>query len=281
MIRVYQVQSDKIKKEVTLFFISDLHYDHPNDLKKYHFITKEIEKNIPNFLIIGGDLLDSAKPNKGERLLELIQLWAQKTTILIILGNHDTTICTPKETYYKNTSFWNPLKKIPNVFLLDNQIYETKEIRWIGITLPFSVYYDHQESTNSLIQYMNTYHQKIESNQKMNILLIHSLLGLNHPSNMLKMPYFQTIDFVLSGHTHNGCVPRLLEPIFQNRGLISPRKTLFPPFVRGTFRYQNTTFIISGGITKLSKRSKLSFLDHFWTHELTKIKIKPIEKETK
>lgn len=278
MIRVYQIQSNKIKKEVTLFFISDLHYDHPNDLKKYHFITKKIKKEHPNFLIIGGDLLDSAKPNNEKQLLELIHFWSQNTTILIVLGNHDTTICTSKEIYYENIPFWNQLKKIPNVFLLDNQSYETKDIRFIGITLPFSFYYEEQESTKSWIQYMNRYHQTIESNHKMNILLIHSLLGLNHPRNILKMPYFQTIDLVLAGHTHNGCVPRLLEPIFQNRGFISPRKTLFPPFVRGMFCYQNTTFVISGGITKLSKRSKLSCFDHFWTHELTKIEMKPMKK---
>lgn len=273
MIRNYQEKSSKIKKEVTLFLITDLHYYHAKDLKKYQMITKEIQKKTPNFVLIGGDLLDSSFVNDEDLLIGEIKKWSQYSKILIGIGNHDIT--TSKEKGQENKIFFQKLKSIPNVVILDNDILETSDIRFIGVTLPYYYYYRKQENPKELEQFINQKFKESYDDKKINILLIHSSIGLTLHQNFSHIKVLKNVDFILSGHTHNGMVPKILEGVMKNDGIIWPNKKLFPKLVRGKFQYQNFTFIISGGITKLSKRSGLNFLDHFWKHELTMITIKP------
>ena len=266
MNRIYHCRSKKIKKDINIFLVSDFHYTNEKDLKNYHFIIEELEKNKPNFLFLGGDILDSATVSDEDLLLREIEKWAKETVVIIGIGNHDITIVKNKKTlYYKNESFWNKLKKIKNVVILDDDCYEEKEFRIIGITVPYSSYYKNKNITEFLEEHIKKY-----DNQKMNLLLIHSANFLySEKSDIL----LQNIDFVLSGHNHNGMVPKIFEKIMKHRGIISPSKKLLPSYVRGKFKRYNTTFIISGGMTKLSKRSGLHFLNRFWNHELTKITI--------
>lgn len=258
MIRTYEITHPNVAKETTIFLISDLHYESPKDLKKYHFITKELEKKKPSLLLIAGDLLDSAVVKEEHLLIELIKKWA-RVPVLIVMGNHDMSIIeNKKHVYCQNEAFWEKLKKIENVFILENTSYEIKDIKIFGVTVPYSYYCG--EETPLLIEKTSDY--------KMNIILAHAASSL-FQSDLKK------VDLVLAGHNHNGLVPYLLEPIMKKRGVISPTKKLFPNFSRGCFFHQNTKYIISGGVTKLSKRSHLDFLDPFWKHELTKIIIKP------
>lgn len=265
MIRNYIKKTSKIKKEVTCFLISDLHYFKPKDLKKYQFILEELHKIKPNYLIIAGDLLDSSKVIHETLFINFLKACSLETTILIGIGNHDITYLQGKETLYdRNKEFWKQLNKIKNVFVLDNAKYETEEICIHGITLPYNYYYGNLD----INKFLNQYLEKLNS-QKLNILLIHdagSIFNYN----------IDSYDMILSGHTHNEMVPKLLEPIFKNRGLISPSKRLFPKKIRGRFPIGNAEAIISGGITKLSKRSQLNIFDYFWKHELTIITLKPL-----
>lgn len=264
MIRNYIKKNSKIKKEITFFLISDLHYFKPKDLKKYQFVLDKIHNKKPNYLIIAGDLLDSSKVIHEHFFVDFIKACALETTILIGIGNHDITYLKGRNTLYdRNKDFWRQLNKIENVFVLDNAKHETEEICIHGITLPYKYYYGNLDIKSFLNQYLNE-----KNSQKLNVLLIHdatSIFGYNAIS----------YDMILSGHTHNGMIPKLLEPIAKNRGLISPTKRLFPKKVRGRFQIQNTEVIISGGITKLSKRSRLNVFDYFWKHELTIITLKP------
>lgn len=244
--------------------ISDLHYYEPKDIKKYQFILEEINAKKPDYCIIAGDLLDSSKVVHENFFINFIKACSLETTILIGVGNHDITYLKGKETLYdRNKEFWRQLNKIENVFVLDNKKYESEEVCIHGITLPYTYYYGELERGNFFNQYLD----KISS-QKLNILLIHD-------ANSIYDRNTDSYDMILSGHTHNGMIPRLLEPLAKNRGLISPAKKLFPKKVRGRIQLNHTDVIISGGITKLSKRSHLHFLDKYWNHEITMITIKP------
>ncbi len=273
MIRNYQEKSSKIKKEVILFLITDLHYYSAKDLKKYQIITSEIKKQTPDFVMIGGDLLDCAFINDADLLIEEIKVWAKWSKVLVGIGNHDIT--TEKEKEQKNIEFFKKLKLVPNVFVLDNETLETDDIRFIGVTLPYHYYYRKQEDPTELEQFLNQKFPNSFDDKKINILLIHSSIGLTLHQKLSNIKVLNNIDFIFSGHTHNGMVPKILERIMKNNGFIWPNKKLFPKLVRGKFEYQNITFIISGGITKLSKRSGFSFFDRFWKHEITVITIKP------
>lgn len=264
MIRNYIKTTSKIKKEITFFLISDLHYFKPKDLKKCQFILEEIHKRKPAYLIIAGDLLDSSNIAHEHFFINFIKACALETTVLIGIGNHDITFIENKRTLYdRNKNFWKQLNKIKNVYVLDNKNFETDELCIFGITLPYSYYYEKLDVKDFLNQYLTD-----TNSQKLNMLLAHD------PSITSKYD-MTSYDIVLSGHTHNGTIPKILEKVAKNRGLISPAKKFFPEKIRGRFWIKNTDIIISGGITKLSKRSKLSFLDAFWAHELTIITLKP------
>lgn len=272
MIRTIVKTSSKIKKELTFFLITDLHYSNKSDLKKYQAILKSLKKTTPDFVLLGGDLLDSANAQDTDVFLKMIESWAFICPIFVVLGNHDFTNMKPLK-YKWNDAFFTKLRQIKNVKILDNQVYEKEQFRMIGITLPYSYYYIHKEKSNTLKEVLQNKFPDSLSSNKLNLLLIHSPLGFKE--EVMEIPFLKTIDFICAGHTHNGCVPRIAEPIFKNRGLISPSKKLFPTLVRGVFSLKQTTFIVSGGFTKLSKKSRLSALDRFWNHEITKITIKP------
>ena len=57
--------------------------------------------------------------------------------------------------------------------------------------------------------------------QKINILLAHD------PTITSKYD-MTSYDMVLSGHTHNGMIPKILEKMVKNRGFISHANRLFP-----------------------------------------------------
>lgn len=264
MIRNYIKTSSKIKREITFFLISDLHYFKPKDMKKYQFILEEMSEKKPDYCIIAGDLLDSSKVIHENFLIDFIKACSLETTILIGIGNHDITyVHKNKVLYDRNKEFYRQLNKIENVFVLDNQKFETENLYIHGITLPYAYYYGDLD----INQFLNQYIKKTTS-KKLNILLLHDASSIYNFD-------IGAYDMVLSGHTHNGMIPKVLEKVVKNRGLISPAKKWFPKRVRGRLQIKNIDVIISGGITKLSKRSKFYFLDKFWNHEITIITVKP------
>ena len=98
-------------------------------------------------------------------------------------------------------------------------------------------------------------------------MLIHSPIRITNQEVLKKLKDY---DLLLSGHTHNGMVPDIMSKLFKtNQGIIAPNKKLFPSIARGKIeRYignKKITIIITGGITKLSKKSgkilnKLNFV---------------------
>lgn len=275
MNRTYKVYNNKIKEPIKLFLISDLHYNSKKDIKKYSFIIEELEKDKPEFLCIAGDLIDRVDIEEPELIINFIKECSKYTKVIIGIGNHDVASYHQKPVFDENQSFWNKLKNVKNVVVLDNSSYETNELYFYGLTFPFSYYYRDGEDYKVLLSYLEDKKYDFNRTNKLNILLVHSPIAMFNINARDNISFLKDIDISLSGHTHNGLVPRILEPIFKNRGIVSPTKKDFPKLVRGRFKYNETEVIISGGVTKLSKRSGLDKFDCFWAHELTKITILP------
>ena len=70
---------------------------------------------------------------------------------------------------------------------------------------------------------------------------------------------------------HNGMVPHFIKGNF---GIINPKRELFTEYARGFKCINNTNIITSGGITKLSKSSKLYTFDSLYKSQLDIISIK-------
>lgn len=163
--------SPKISKDIKLLFISDVHLG-SNNQQYLNKIIKKIKDLEFDFLIIGGDLIDSSNFN----IKELGLLKILKKPIIFVSGNHEYYL----DGYKQKLNQLNML----NIKFLDNESLKYKKINFIGIS-------DNQE----LKKKKKIVNNLIEKNLY-NLVLVHKPSLWNH--------VYESIDLMLCGHTHNG-----------------------------------------------------------------------------
>jgi len=116
-----KIISSKVDEQIRLVFISDTHLG-SNPKKHLEKILLKIKNLEFNFLLIGGDFIDSSSFN----LDDLNILKNIKKPILFVSGNH--------EYYIKD--YEKKLKKLNNynISFLDNESFKFKKINFIGIS---------------------------------------------------------------------------------------------------------------------------------------------------
>lgn len=259
----YQETSKKLIKNKKIFLISDIHIGTGFNIKKLEKIKKEIEKETPNYICIPGDIIDNTNiiNDKENIIIKFLKDISMNTKVIISLGNHD--ICKlirdrngKRWEYDKRDDFFNKIRGIKNVYLLENETYTDKDICFIGLSLSYEYYKTTGESINVLEKELNALNVKIDKN-KYNVLLCHSPHRLTNEC-IKKTKLMKDIDLILSGHMHNGMVHPIMELLWKgNKGIITPTKELFSKakVTRGRVNLNDKVLIISGGITKLSHSS--------------------------
>lgn len=269
------LSSKKLKKDITFIHIGDIHYNETTSAKKLEYIKYAIEDAHPDYIFITGDLLDRPKITKNKEKIKLLVSWLNSlgniAKVFISLGNHDIIL----EEDYK---FFNKLNDINNIYVLNNQSYEDENVFISGFTLPTNYYYNiekHEEEDALLETLQNNFNLVTNlPKKKYKVALIHSPILLSEKKVVEKSKEY---DLVLSGHMHNGLIPRILDKIIKNNyGLISPDKRLFAKNTRGKIKTKYYTIIITGGITKLSPSSTkiLSKLNGLYPISINKITVK-------
>ena len=165
------ISSNKITSNKSFIFISDIHLG-SNSSKFLDKIISKIIKHKYDFVLIGGDLIDSSLFDYSC----LIKFKKLNCPVYFVTGNHEYYIKNSKD-FIKNLEKYN-IRHISN----DTQLIDN--INLIGI--------DDNLSKNKQIDIIN---KKINTD-KYNLLLIHK------PSLWLDIR--DRIDLMLSGHTHNG-----------------------------------------------------------------------------
>jgi len=252
------IYNDNVSKDITLCHISDIHFSINTKEKDLYKIKSSIFRLQPDYVLITGDTIDyptiTKNKTKINELLSFLTDISKKYKIFISLGNHD--IITDDD--YK---FFNKINELYNIYVLDNITYNDDVISITGLTLPNSYYYNlsNDESVDVLYEYLSKYNDLINKVPKNlpKILLIHSPIKLTEDKILNKLKNY---DLILSGHTHNGMVPDILNFLFKgNTGIISPSKKLLPSLAKGkiekNINNKKITIIINGAITKLSYHS--------------------------
>lgn len=269
------LSSKKLKKDITFIHIGDIHYNETTSAKKLEYIKYAIEDAHPDYIFITGDLLDRPKITKNKEKIKLLVSWLNSlgniAKVFISLGNHDIIL----EEDYK---FFNKLNDINNIYVLNNQSYEDENVFISGFTLPTNYYYniEKHEDEDALLETLQNNFNLVTNlpKKKYKVALIHSPILLSEKKVIEKSKEY---DLVLSGHMHNGLIPRILDKIIKNNyGLISPDKRLFAKNTRGKIKTKYYTIIITGGITKLSPSSTkiLSKLNGLYPISINKITVK-------
>jgi len=165
------VRSSKINRNYNIIFISDVHLG-TNTSKHLSKILNKIQTLEYDFLLIGGDLIDSS----SFKLNDLNLLNNIKKDIYFVNGNH--------EYYLKD--FKNKIEQLKKfkIKVLKNSSIQINEINIIGI--------DDLQSKFSKISFV----EKLNKKNLFNLVLSH------------KPDIWDNIksknDLMLSGHTHNG-----------------------------------------------------------------------------
>lgn len=245
-----KVHSNKIKKDINLLVFSDIHFSSNKDINKLEKLLKRIEKYKIDYICIPGDTLDVPNINY-DYLIKFFTKLSKISTVLISLGNHDIRIkITEYKKYYYN-EFWDKINKIDNLYLLNNNSKNFKDIYFYGFTQSFNYYYEYKNE-NPIIMKKEIKEYNVCNNlpNKLNILLMHSPICLYDKEIKKELDKY---DIILSGHMHNGIIPPIIDDLFDNNiGLVAPNKRVFPKYSRGIIKDKNL-LIISGGVTKLSR----------------------------
>lgn len=217
-----------------IIFFGDIHYSNYFDLRIFIKLIELIKEEHPDYILIGGDLLDdSIYQDNMKPFINFIKSISKLYKTIIVLGNHDYII---GKNYQIPNKLIKTLKSINNVYLLENEALVLEDITIYGYLPDYTI----SKNING-VDYLHSYIPK----NKYNILLTHSSMRM-----IRELPF----DLVLSGHTHGGLLPT---KIYGNFGLISPDKKILPKNVRGLIKEGKTKFIVTSGITKLSENSKI------------------------
>ena len=169
-LKFIRLNLDLIKTKYKVIFISDLHLG-TNSIQHLNKIFNLITKVKYDFLLIGGDLIDSSEFKISD--LEIFKNF--KKPIFFCTGNHDYYIKESKEKLDQLSNY--------NINYLNNCSKLIKHFNIIGINDNQSI----GEQKKIVKRYFNK--------DKFNIFLTH------------KPSLFKILDFpglMLSGHTHNG-----------------------------------------------------------------------------
>ena len=166
------IKSNKISQNFSFVFFSDVHLG-SNNIKHLNKILAKLNNKKFDFLLIGGDLIDSSS-----FIIENLKIIKKKINcpIFFVTGNH--------EYYIKNSK--TKIEEINNIGIkhLSNTNLEINNVNLIGV--------DDNLTKEQQIEIVRNKH----SISKFNITLIHK------PSVWDKVQNYT--DLMLSGHTHNG-----------------------------------------------------------------------------
>lgn len=256
-------KTNKNINDIKIALLSDIHYYPEFNPKTFNTLLKQIKKNKPNYICIVGDILDGTNFNKMDTLIIFLKELTTIAPTLMVLGNHDIKYGELKHwKHLENNIFINEIKKIDNLYLLEDNIYmdQTNNICFYGFNLSYNYYEKTDEDYHIFEEEVNKLNSKFPENTY-NITLIHTPINIYRFISLNNNHPLSKTDLILSGHMHNGCLPftfsYIINKIFKsNRGIISPIRELFPKYSHGKIKTIKDGYIYEG-VTKFSKSTQL------------------------
>lgn len=258
--KYYIVEHKKIKNEVEMAVLSDLHFtDHlPKNLMKN--VSQNIKKHQPDIIVLPGDIIDSTNKMENPNIVKSLQNFLIELTsiapVVACYGNHDIRKTVNRHQISDSPSILKHItSSISNFYLLNETEITLNGITFFDFFLPLSYYVNKEHKEDLSLFYEYNKKRKRPKDDNFHILLCHS-------PNFLHQVNLNDIDLIISGHMHHGLVPNILDHLWKSdQGLIGPHRQLFPRYTRGMVYYP-TPHLISGGINKIVYPKNTLFSPH-------------------
>lgn len=225
----YDITSKKVKNELIIAQISDLH--NTSFGKHNKTLVNKIKDIKPDIIAITGDLIDSSKTNITVAM-NFINQAVKIAPIYYVPGNHEAW----------NQSDYSTLKdklKKAGVVVLEGEDKEItvkdNKISLLGITDPDYI----GEAGISELDVVSTDLDTLSYDSDNLVIL------LSHRPELFSAYKHRDIDLVLTGHAHGGQFRTSL-----SGGLLAPDQGLFPKYTSGIYKDKEdkTQMIVSRGL---------------------------------
>lgn len=234
----------------TFLIISDIHLTNKKGINNLEKIKKDLDNKFESidYILIPGDIIDDGadlliEENRKIYKKALEKFINNKKTI-IVLGNHDLN-----NNDNSILSFKEMFKNMKNITILENgEILNDDIISFMGIIPNKEYYYDYKEDINKYEKIVLSKCKNKFKKNTFNIILTHSPISILEFSKKNNKNTINDSDLVISGHMHNGLVPVFLQKLLKGKGFIGPFKKIFANHCYGTYKINNTTFIINGAV---------------------------------
>lgn len=229
VVREYTIESDKISSPVTLVMLSDLHgCNHPT-------LTEQIAEIAPDLILMCGDMINH-QHETGEDILVTAALTGELIKIAPVYysyGNHELERIGMHDRYAVD-----PIIEA-GAILLERKYVDLKingnPIRLGGIYTPI-----YPETSKPIPSSSSSFFTDFTDTDSFTLLMEHRPGAVT--DKILNWGYEP--DLCLSGHLHGGHV---ILPFFGP--VYGANSGFFPKYALGKFEFENTTLIVSAGLS--------------------------------
>ena len=227
MVITHYVLNAKIRNQITIAVVADLHGDDPTN------VIKAIETERPDIIAIVGDLVDKHQTDFSETFLFLDRCTSNSPTYMS-LGNHDFILT--EGDIERGAEM--------GIHVLDNKwIQHENGIAIGGLTSAFVLKYRRYRDEKRIVMSDLQWLSDFEKLPDYKILLDH------HPENYGLYTRNMSIDLILSGHNHGGQI-RLF-----GRGLYAANQGIFPRYSGGLY---DDRLVVSRGLANTKRIPRIN-----------------------
>lgn len=204
--------------------ISDFH----NSSKQKEYTVEALKGCAPDIIVITGDLIDSRK-TRADVSLDLISQISKIAPCYYVTGNHEARI---KEEY---SVFKQELNGLVTVLENESKLleFDGAKINLIGLKDP-RFFYDSDSKGKACMQIKESLAPLLNS-ELYNLVLCHRPEAFEVYAEL-------GADLVLTGHAHGGQI------ILFGLGAVSPNQGIFPRYIKGAYKKNETVMVVSRGI---------------------------------
>lgn len=220
-IRKYQMKSKKIKNNVRVMFLSDLHNNQFGDNQS--ILIEQISEQKPDVVLLGGDLYDYV--GNVHPTTNLLDWLGQHYPTFYVTGNHELRM--------KHLVGFKRLIREMNIQVLEGDRAKVE----VGQTTLVINGVDDAKHKRTFKKQLKHLGKKLDT-EYFNVLISHRPEQVEQYE---KYPF----DLILAGHAHGGQfrIPGLIN------GLYSPQQGFFPAYAGGEYELDNeATMIVSRGL---------------------------------